>query len=496
MISKRKLPPDLRRRGPRHGYTLVVVMALLAIALATSYAMLRTQLTSAQIQGNTRRKIEARQAAMTGIAVGLRKLHETSWQGVGTSFSSPLTQNDSFQVAYAAGDSSLSEGDADYDRLPYRVTVTSTGYSTDPANNGNRSSYVTQVVVELDPGKLSPEPTDWTQFLQYTLWQGGDKEMQIELPCRIEGRVRSQGRLRVAEAYPDRADVLGQYLWDLGLMLWFGRDDYRPFDGPVHLNATDNASATTRLPWMGVVAQHHSRQPFSSDWSKPSSMATYQIYPGGPEYQIEPLPNTLQDTSLEPSALTNPLGIFYCDSPLEIRDNVSIHGTLFVKDDVTVRGTNLLIRPVDLMPLRATTAANQLPALTCKSFIVEPGATGAITGLVAVFNNTNFKPASVHHSFSITGRMIVSNELHIQERTEWENVDWPDAYDTWLASGPYTFLPEFMRFRGLSHAPAVLIRPDPSDVAYHWHRQGNPVYDVHDSVVGLQWEVLRWEHEP
>src|SRR5438552_3178588 len=69
-----------RRR--RRGVSLLLVLGLVAIALATSYALLRTQATSMQLQGNAGRQVDARQAAFAGLSAALRRMHEPDWGGV------------------------------------------------------------------------------------------------------------------------------------------------------------------------------------------------------------------------------------------------------------------------------------------------------------------------------------------------------------------------------------------------------------------------------
>jgi hypothetical protein len=62
--------------------TVIVVLGVISITLALSYAMLRSQVTSVQIQSNLDRRNAARQAAYAGVSAALRAMHQSSWGGV------------------------------------------------------------------------------------------------------------------------------------------------------------------------------------------------------------------------------------------------------------------------------------------------------------------------------------------------------------------------------------------------------------------------------
>src|SRR5687767_12363520 len=114
-----------RRRIPR-GIATVLVLGILAIAVALSYSVMRSQTTAVQIQTNTRHIAGARLAAMTGMAAALRKMHELSWTGVATGFNANINGTQRYTVSYATGDSSLLPADPNYSDYPFRVTVTAT----------------------------------------------------------------------------------------------------------------------------------------------------------------------------------------------------------------------------------------------------------------------------------------------------------------------------------------------------------------------------------
>ena len=109
-----------RKYVSRRGMTVILVLGLLAITLSLSYAMLRTQTTSARIQSNQKRRMDARQAAITGMQVALRRMHEASWAGVDVPLSGTLGTGVGYRVTFATGDATLTNRPvdrSDYDEL-------------------------------------------------------------------------------------------------------------------------------------------------------------------------------------------------------------------------------------------------------------------------------------------------------------------------------------------------------------------------------------------
>src|SRR5262245_32109651 len=86
----------------RNGISTAVVLSLVAVTMATSYALLRTQAYTVRVQQNTNRQGLARQDAMVGISTAMRAMEQSSWGGVGTSLSGALGSQDSYSVTYTA----------------------------------------------------------------------------------------------------------------------------------------------------------------------------------------------------------------------------------------------------------------------------------------------------------------------------------------------------------------------------------------------------------
>ncbi len=83
----REKPGMLRTVGELGFFVLrvVVVLALVSVALAMSYAIMRSQMMSMRLQANNDRGNQARQVALTGLSAGLRSIRLSSWGGVGSS---------------------------------------------------------------------------------------------------------------------------------------------------------------------------------------------------------------------------------------------------------------------------------------------------------------------------------------------------------------------------------------------------------------------------
>src|SRR5438034_9442606 len=111
----RRIPPH-RLHGlhrPR-GIAVVMVLGLLAITIAISYATLRGQGTTTQLARNGSRSLEARAAARSGISAGLRAISENAWGGITATLTSNVTANSKYVVTFRTGDDKLTDTDPSY----------------------------------------------------------------------------------------------------------------------------------------------------------------------------------------------------------------------------------------------------------------------------------------------------------------------------------------------------------------------------------------------
>ena len=499
-------------KSPRRcGMAVVVLLALLTISLALSYAMLRTQFAVAQMDGTRMRMTDARQAALAGMAAGLRQMHQNSWGGVATTYNRLLGPNARFEVSYQAGDASLAPGDPDYALYPYRVTVTSTGYAQDPANANATSSYQVQTVVQLVPRALSTQPSGWSVTQGFTLMQWhlpGGQEFIVEVPCRIEGNVHVQTALTLAEDYPGWAQARTRLFSDWNQMRLNGLPDYRPFNGTVHmaylLNSlstrlllTNSLGVTTQNTWPHLI-------PF---WQRPSGNSTYQIYPGGPRYTMQELPSRLRDRTLTPDPVLNPLGVYQATGELELERNVSIEGTLIVNrsggqsGDLVLDGRNVSAAPVDLLPLDGTSQKVQLPTMVVRDdLLAENGSHTNLRGLITVDGRFAVEDAPQSATrFQLDGRLLAEH-VAFEARNEWDKPSswWETQLNSFLADlqsqpNPIQYFGAWLEARrGLINAPQITLQPDAAGPTYQWLTSTQPIYVAGAQDGGLRWEVIRW----
>ncbi|MDA1054781.1 MAG: hypothetical protein O3C40_30510, partial [Planctomycetota bacterium] len=189
--------------------SIILVLALVSMTLALSYAMLRTQATIEQTERNTSHRSTARQAAMTGMSVALRTITEPTWGGVDVGLNGSLGDGSTYAVSFATGDASLAVTDPDYSEYPYRLTITSIGSVVDPANPQIQATHQLRSVVQLVRRKLTDPPSNWSTIQPYTVYQwgtGSGREVDIESPVHVAGPVYLQNQINYLANYPNDGD--------------------------------------------------------------------------------------------------------------------------------------------------------------------------------------------------------------------------------------------------------------------------------------------------
>ena len=496
-LKRRRLKTTRRR-----GVAVFVVLMLIALTLSLSYAMVRTQSVSFMIQNNADRRLSAQQTAVTGMSIALKKMQQSDWAGFGSTLNGTISTTDSFTAVYTFGDPTLTAASSDYNDYPFRGTIAVAAKSADPLNPQNIATYQITSVVRLVPRQLSDEPTDWNTMQQYSFYQSDVDRFEVDIPCQITGTVRIQGMLLIAPHYPDSYDAWWYYLRDLyNMQAWGGLPDYRPFTGKVYLpySGQDVTHLDALRSTLAVPTVNTAPKSPSSDWVNLSGVSTYQLYPGGPVYNIPQVPAILQSTTLGPDPLTNPLGIYYCNSSLTIKNDVTIRGSLICKNNLIIDGTNVDFEPVELPGLFGAGTSVRLPAITCQKFNIKATATtGKINGLVAVFNAFTIEKASETQSFPIIGRVIAKQFL-IQERTPWDTIDWNYYYYfAFWNQNPFIshFFPVFMGNKGRNPKPLLTIKPDTVPITYHWPTPNSSVFMINPADGALRWELVKWTENP
>jgi hypothetical protein len=490
---------------------VLLVLLLITLTLALSYAAIRTQNMSFMVQRNSDRRAVAQQTAVTGMTMALKKMQDSSWAGFGSTLNGTLSASESFTATYTYGDASLTSASPDYNDYPFRGAIAVTGKSVDPANPQSITTYQISAVVRLVPRQMTAEPSDWSAMQQYMVYQTFSQPFEVDIPCQFTGNVRIQGALKIAPHYPDNpgSDTWIRYLTDLNGMRSGGYLDYRPFTGPVsYVSGTiDGNNMNALITYLHSSASTLALDEANSDWVQPSIFSTYQIYPGGPTYTIPTVSNNLQSITLGPDPMTNPLGIFYYNGGLTIKNDVTIKGSLFCKGSLTLDGNNIHFEPVELPGFFGAGTSVRLPVIICNNFTVNSTvSSGSIKGLIAVFNTLTIAKASQLQSISITGR-VISKVFYIKERTPWDTTNWGSSYHDvgsyyWIYWTFYRLLipyfPVYMSGSGigLNYQPLLTINPDTTSITYHWPTANASVFLANPNDGALRWEVIKWSENP
>jgi hypothetical protein len=492
----------------RRGMTVIVVLGVISITLALSYAMMRSQVTSVEIQSNLERRNLARQAAYAGISAGLQKMHGASWGGVESTLNKSLATQQWYEVSYTTGDTSLTSTSADYSELPFRVTIHATGYAADPTQPDMQSSYRVSAVVELVRKKLQAVPATWEAVKLFTVVQYSGNTGSYEVPLRIEGPMWVQGKMDIGSDYPKDPASNSTYYSDLTAMKNTNQGDYRPFSGPIYTPLSKQPSGTRTFLTTG---QQVTLTDVSVSTAAPVTYPTttalsYQLFPGGKSYVVPTLQatygTTLTGVTLAPNPATNPLGIYLSSGTLFLNTNTNITGTIVTtgsEPDVRIVGKNVTLQAATMPKLSGSTVAYQLPAAIIKDdFQLVNDATCNIRGLILASDEFTFERGPSTASCILQGRVVCS-KLLLYGRIPWDltAVQWAAELTLYnvqkLLLGGIRYFPQWMKAKySFEPNPLLVIKPDPTAPVHHWHTFGQPVYTYGDGDTGLRWNLIDW----
>ncbi|MBN2477607.1 MAG: hypothetical protein JXB62_23570 [Pirellulales bacterium] len=501
---------------------LLVVLLLLSVTLGLSYAAMRSQTQQWMIHRNAGRRASARQAAATGLTMALKRMHGPDWEGVDSTYTGQLSDEENFEVTYTTGDPSFQVPEViDWDHpdfddpfydYPYRVTLLSTGYAADPDHPASIATYQVRAVVRLVPRALGTEPSSWETVEDFTLLQYSGGDFYVNVPCRIEGKVRIQGYLGLSRSYSWPYDVRRAYLHDLERMRTGSPDDdgqprdYRPFSGPLYLPYGSQDSETLYLlhTLMNVSLVDAASQTFSGTNSF-GALAEYRLYPGGKVYSWEVIGQDQHNANLQPDPQSNPLGVFRCTGDLKLDDNVTIRGTLLIQSDVRFYGDDIRLLPQSLPPLEDDGLLVRLPtAVSGDDFRVYENARVEATGLLATADDFEVVSDYQHDiELSILGH-VIAKDVYVHGRREWTQWTdwWEDCYNwyRWMASmdpAGTGYFPDWLEvMQGRDPEPRLKIQPPPTAARYHWKTSDDPIYVPGPDDEGLRWELLEWTENP
>ena len=502
-----------KRTCRRRGISLVIVVLLVSLAMAVSFAVIHTQGTALAVQQNSDLRASARQAALAGMAVALREAHSPGWIGAGASFAKDLSASERFTVTYSTGDATLAEGDADYAEYPYRLTIRVNGQAFDPNSSDRKANHCIEAVVRLVPQSVEDEPSGWSEIQDNTFCQWDRDEVALTIPCRIEGKTRIRGPLKLCYYDMDwSSSVRSYYLRHLDFMWDKGLPDYRPFNGTMTIARSQQDSITLDMLENDLDLHLHDA---SSDriysWSMPLYAGSYCLYPGGKTYYSEIVSGDIRDTQLKPDPKTNPLGVFISSSEIRFAGNVSLEGTLVCNGDVkVVSGTNTFTSPKFPPYTHRDIPSNaiiQLPAIVSNDdFEAQVGTSTTVNGLVLVKDKFLVKEDTQSGIAVTVSGKIAAKRLDIRPRSEWRNSRdwwnlvwslyypyrlyypmWGDSFPTWLSDASDSTI---------APVPHICIKPNPEANCYHWYNGNNPLFKPPSADEGLTWELIRWTDNP
>jgi len=245
-------------RPRRRGMSLVMVLLLVSVTMAVSYAVLRTQGTVRLVGYNADLEAAAHQAAQSGLAVALQKMHgdPAGWVGADGTFSQTLGANQGFTIQYATGDAALGATHAEY---PYRVTVTSTGYAQDPTDPNRRAYHYSRAVLRLVP-RYVVKPSGWNNPVvttTYALYPGGKKTYAVQSVDNFDPQTNPLRLLRVTST----AGMVGNTTFEGTLIVdgsssdfwvWNTGNQLLPPDLPPFSTTLQNGEIRVRLPSLVV----------------------------------------------------------------------------------------------------------------------------------------------------------------------------------------------------------------------------------------------------
>jgi len=365
-----------------------------------------------------------------------------------------------------------------------------------------------RVIVRLVPRALGTAPSQWSELTSATVYQNFPAVFYIYPGARIEGPVRTQATVKIRDGIKWAPVHYNGYFLGLNQRRQAGLGDQRPFTGPVRIiNSWQDWDTLSLLnTQMGVSTISASMQiiPY---WISSAATLSYQIYPGGPSYSAVLVGDRLQTTTLAADPATNPLGLFYRAGKIELRDDVTIRGTLMADRisgaNVEVRGRRIQLQAVDLPAIEGESRPVQLPVVMAgDKLIVRDDAQAVLKGLVACFDTFDVnddKQGDIE--LSLEGKLISGN-VRIRRRSEWiaPSLDsdwWANRWTEYQAQkelpGGSKYFSDFLsRFYSLSSEPRIVIKPSASNVRYHWQTLPQPIYVPASGDPGLRWQVLDW----
>ena len=510
--NQRNLP------GSRRGIALILVLGMLAITVAVSYAMMRAQVQTTLLQNNSQTNVLARQAAEAGLTRAIRKMSmDGEWGGVGTTMTGSVDSQSSYSVTYTAGDASLLVGDPNYSEYPFRVTVVSTGTALNSGDATRPTTYTMSAVLQLVRRALNTSaiPSRWSTMNGYTCYQWNASlvayDEYIDAPIQFQGPVCFLGSLRFQQLSVDSIHLGGDPRKDFIRGLKNKKNDtgvdYRHFTGNVTLGSgllRQSSSTEGELTnWLGVSVDY-ATPPGTVPMTYPSAPAAYQLYAGGPVYSVGNLVNTYGSTPtgqiIGASATTNPLGIYKTGGTINLKTGTQVTGHVFadgLTDELRFDGTGVQLSGLNLPALSGDSTVYQLPAaMAANNVVIKNNSSSLVQGLIIAWSNMVLESGSQDTNFTLQGRLF-ADDLDFSTRTEWAALthgNWTSKNEDFKGQSAIPYFPDFMlsSIYALQPQPRIKFQP-PSGVTYHWPDWSQPIYTKGAGDLGLRWNIVSWK---
>lgn len=508
MIPNAIFSPARRPVGRRRGMALVLILGMLAVTVAVSYSLMRTQAQTALLQTNTQTSNTARQAAQAGLARAIRTMHDDAWGGVGTTLTGSCDAQSSYSVTFAAGDAALLSGDPNYSEYPFRVTITSIGSATNPSNPSVATKHTVSAVVQLIRRALneSAKPASWDTMNGFTLYQWNAnataQTVNVDFPVHVTGDVCLYGDLRLAVSYPGSTSVANDYFTGLKSLFLNNGFDARPFSGKIQLGTGRTTVGNRKYlsDYLGLTYVD-AAPPGVIPVAYPTVPSSYQLYAGGPTYTVPPLQTTYGSNpmgqSIGSNTTTNPLGLYSNSGTLSLGTGTTFTGVLFASgatDEVRLTGSGTQLLGANLPLLHGSTQVYQLPTVIAKNdVVVKSGTNSTVTGLVMAWDQFLVETGTKTTMLNFSGR-VFSDDLDLMGRTEWNigSPGWTNANTFWKLGGSLVVFPMWMQTSyNLQIQPTINLQPT-TGVSYHWPNWSQPIYTKAAGDSGLKWNIVSW----
>ena len=495
---------------------LILILGMLAITIAVSYSLMRSQVQTTLLQTNAQTNNLARQAAAAGLNQAIRKMSYDGWAGVGVTLTGNFDSQSSYSVTHTAGDAALSPGNANYAEYPYRVTVTSTGTAWVNDDATLPTTYTMTAVLQLVRRALNTTatPSLWNTMNGFTCYQWNSSAtvwtVNVDAPIQFQGANCFLGNLKFQTLSVDPSDINSisrdDYLKDLTNKNSQTGVDFRHFTGDVTLGTgRQDPGVNGDINKLGVNVINTA--PLSAvPVTYANAPSTYQLYAGGPTYTVPNMVGTYGSTptgqTIGASTTTNPLGIYKTGGTVSFKTGTKFTGILFAdgsSDEVRLDGTGVEINGLNLPALSNSSTVYQLPASMVRNdFVIKNNSNSLVRGLVVAWANFVIDSGSQDTVFNLQGRLF-AEDLDIAARTEWtavSNLNWGLQYTLFQTQKllGIKYYPDWMDVSAFNlQAPPMIKFQPPTSVTYHWPDWSQPIYTKAAGDVGLRWNIVSWK---